>query len=104
MKNSLLIHNLVTLLYVILFSLLSFLVSDNFMYFLWIKTNDNLSLFIYIPFILFLFQLYLNHKKIGFTYYTKLYLFINTLIMTILSCIIFYFIFLTFFYKGEGLQ
>lgn len=104
MKNSLFIHNLIILLYVSLFSSLSFLVSDNFMYFLWIKTNDDLSLLIYIPLILFLVQLYLHYKKTGFTSYTKLYLFINAIIMSIISFVVFYFIFLTFFYKGEGIQ
>ena len=104
MKNNLFIYNLIILLYVVSFSLLSFLVSDNFMYFLWIITGDNLSLFIYIPSVLFLIQLYLKHKKISFTSYTKLYLLINTIIMSILSFVIFYFIFLTFFYKGEGIQ
>ena len=101
MKNNLFIHNLIILLYVVSFSLLSFLVSDNFMYFLWITTSDNLSLFIYTPSVLFLIQLYLKHKKIGFTSYTKLYLLINTIIMSILSFVIFYFIFLTFFIKEK---
>ena len=104
MRNNLFVYNIIILLNVILFSLLSFLVSDKFMYFLWITTSDNLSLFIYTPSVLFLIQLYLKHKKIGFTAYTKTYLLINTIIMSILSFIIFYFIFLTFFYKGEGIQ
>ena len=99
MKNNLFIHNLIILLYVISFGLLSFLISDNFMYFLWITTSDNLSLFIYTPLVLFLIQLYLQHKRIGFTSYTKLYLLINTIIMSILSFVIFYFIFLNFLYK-----
>ena len=104
MKNNLSIHNLIILLYVISFSLLSFLVSDKFMYFLWVVTSDNLSLFIYIPLILLLIQLYFKHNKIGFTSYTKIYLLINAIIMLILSFFVFYFIFLSFFYKGEGIQ
>ena len=104
MKNNLSIHNLIILLYVISFSLLSFIVSDKFMYFLWIVTSDNLSLFIYIPLILLLIQLYFKHNNIVFTSYTKTYLLINAIIMLILSFFVFYFIFLSFFYKGEGIQ
>ncbi|OOF60559.1 hypothetical protein BKL51_11170 [Rodentibacter sp. Ppn85] len=102
-KAELLIQNLLIFIYVSVFTVFTFSINENFMYFLWFVIDDDVGVFIYPPLLVFFYQCYLKYKD-------KVYniscfcLVINMIIMSIFSYFIFFIIFANFFYKGEGIQ
>lgn len=89
-KLELIIHNICIVIYVALMSVLSLLTNDRFIYLLWFYIDKDTILFIYIPIIFFVCQVYM--KFYGKVYVSYLILILNMTIMMILSYFIFFII------------
>lgn len=105
MKNrwhSISFYNLGILLYVsgVSFLLLSFKMGIKSYFLLWFIV-DEVAFFIHVPIIIFLYQCYLKYKGSLLKKYSLSKLFLNAVLMSIISYIVFYLILFFFFYKGE---
>ncbi len=109
-KNKLYIYNILTILYVVCFSVwifeteLSTDIGQYLLYLLWVVIPDDkemIGLFIYTPLIPFCIQMYFKIRQKGFKHHTYIMLSINLILMFVISYLIFYCIFFGFYHAGE---
>lgn len=103
-KTNLLLSNSLILLYIILFSFLACMYPDKgvFTLAIWFVVEDKVALFVHIPFFILLLQTFLKCKLGWYQSYSFKILFINSIVLSVISYFIFWSIFILFFYQGEG--
>ncbi|MEH8034207.1 hypothetical protein [Gallibacterium anatis] len=100
-------HNLFLIIYIIIISILScvYYESEMLTYLIWFVIEDGIEgrvgLFIYPPLILFFLQIYFKLKNIGMKNIGYGRIFVNLILMMIITYLIFYMIFMLGFYNGE---
>lgn len=98
-----LLGNILLIIYVSLFSILACLYPESkfFAYSIWFIVDDNVGVFVYPPVILFLYQVLRKWYGKGIKEISYSKIFINLMLMLIVTYLLFCMIFIFGFYDGE---
>lgn len=106
LSNKLWFLNLIILFYAIGLSIIYFIFGnwDLLFYLNWFSYGDFFIPFAYFPLLVFIFQIYLKINRKSLLNYSLSRLFMNFILMEFVFIVIFFFIFLPLFYRGEAVM